>query len=308
MKTENDGISVYTQDWLEQFGEALQSLGRGKRTVRAYLQDISQFARWFEAVNHENLRPDTLNSVDLRAWRRHSLEVEKISASTWNRRRASLRVVCDWARNLGYLSYDPLQGVEPARQAPLPPRWLERGELSRLYRSAELAVHGAQTDAWRWQALRDQAMICLMALAGLREGEVCALDLADVELSDRKGRVIIRQGKGDKRREIPLNAETRRAVSAWISGRGAWPGALFVGKRSERLTTRTVQRRISEIGRQAGLSLTPHALRHSFAKQALDAGAPLTVVSQLLGHSRLETTARYVQPGWADFERAVEAI
>ena len=54
--------------------------------------------------------------------------------------------------------------------------------------------------------------------------------------------------------------------------------------------------------------VTPHDLRHSFAKRTLDEGAPLTVVSKLLGHSRLETTARYVTPGWGDLEEAVERI
>jgi len=81
-----------------------------------------------------------------------------------------------------------------------------------------------------------------------------------------------------------------------------------MGKRSDRLTTRQVQRVVAEIGRQAGIELTPHMLRHTFAKRLVDNGSPLTVAQKLLGHSRLDTTSRYVKPGWDDLARAVESL
>jgi site-specific recombinase XerD len=85
---------------------------------------------------------------------------------------------------------------------------------------------------------------------------------------------------------------------------------MFVGKGGERVSTRLVQKRVEALRQAAGLdkTVTPHALRHTFAKRLLDGGAPLTVVGKLLGHARLDTTARYVQPGWNDFEKAVETL
>ena len=88
----------------------------------------------------------------------------------------------------------------------------------------------------------------------------------------------------------------------------ATPGRFTGTARGERISARLVQRRVAEIGRVCGIPVSPHDLRHTFAKRMLDDGAPLTVVSKLLGHSRLETTARYVQPGWADYEKWVERI
>jgi integrase len=98
--------------------------------------------------------------------------------------------------------------------------------LLKLMRHAELLVNGSKTDRWRWQAIRDQAMICLMIYAGLREGEVVALDVEDVEIGKRKGTVTVRRGKGDKSRLIPLNKE--HAHGAKESG-GDWSAGRFIG-------------------------------------------------------------------------------
>jgi integrase/recombinase XerC len=219
-----------------------------------------------------------------------------------------MRVFTEWARGRGLLSYDVMQGVDVVEQVELPPRWLERKDLGRFMRQLEMGLNGSRSGHWRWQAVRDLAVAAMMVYAGLRDGEVCGLDVGDIALGDRSGRVMVRLGKGEKFRKVPLNGEARRAIRAWLEVRGAACGSLFIGKGGERISTRLVQRRMAEVGRQAGLVVRPHDLRHTFAKRLLDEGTPLTVVSKLLGHSRLETTARYVQPGWSDFEIAVEAI
>ena len=74
------------------------------------------------------------------------------------------------------------------------------------------------------------------------------------------------------------------------------------------MTTRTVQRVVAEIGRLAGLEVSPHDLRHTCLKRMVDAGTPLTVVQKIAGHKKLETTARYIKPGWGDLEKAVERV
>lgn len=281
----------------------LEGRGSSERTIRAYLQDVRSFVSWFENEYQMAFDPQMVTSVDLRAWRSHSLEVERVAPATWNRRRISMRLFCEWA---GLES--ALQGVEAVEQVELPPRWLIPADWKRFMRQLEVDVNGATSDSWKSQAVRDQAMVALMVYAGLREGEVVGLDVGDVELRERSGRVVIRRGKGDKRREVPLCNEVRIALGAWMDVRGGDPGALFCGKGTGRVTTRTVQRRVAEIGKRAGVDVTPHDLRHTFAKRLLDGGTSINVVSRLLGHSRLDTTARYVQPGWADYERAVSKL
>lgn len=293
--------------WLEAFADHLRVTGRSERTVEAYVSDVRSFALYFEAINGEPYRPELTNGVDLRAWR--EVCVQSLEPATWNRRRAALMVLCGWLMDEGTLAYDPMAGVTAMQEVEKPPRWLDEREWRKLARQVEIDINGAMTDAWRSQAIRDGAMIGLMALAGLREGEVTGLDVRDVQMTERSGRVVIRRGKGDKKREVPLGKEARRALQLWLVVRGDGPGALFTGKGTDGLSTRTIQRRVGEIAARAGLEgITPHDLRHTFAKRALDRGVPLTTLKELMGHKRLSTTARYVQPGWGDFEHAVEGL
>jgi integrase/recombinase XerC len=84
---------------------------------------------------------------------------------------------------------------------------------------------------------------------------------------------------------------------------------LFVGQRGTGLTPRAVEKLVEKYARLAGLpDVSPHTLRHTFGKHALDAGVDLVTVSRLLGHERLETTAIYATPAAADLEAAVRRL
>ncbi len=300
---------VVRADWQAEFQSALEAEGLSGASVRNYLQDLRVFAGWFETVNGTGFSPELTTGVDLRLFR--DQQIQTVRPATWNRRRAALGRFCRWLFMSGIVNYDPFQGIEKVGESELPPRWLSDHETHRLLRILEQAVNGSTTQAWRAQAARDQAMVCLMLYAGLREGEICALDWEDLKLGERGGKVIVRLGKGGKRRELPLNREARRALRLWSQFSGGERGAVFTGKGGGgRISARQVQRRLEAIRQAAGLdeTVTPHALRHTFAKRLLDRGVQLTVVSKLLGHSRIATTARYVQPGWEDFEKAVEKL
>ncbi len=292
-------------DWQTDFRAALESQGCARLTIAAYIQDVQAFARWFETANGEAFRPELTTSVDVRLFA--DAQIGALAPASWNRRRVALKKLCAWLMQTGALTYDPFQGVQRMADNETAPRWLTDSETHRLLRVIEQRVNGATTAAWRIQAVRDQAIVALMLYAGLREGEVCGLDWSDVSLGERKGKLTVRLGKGNKRREVPLNNEARRMLQLWAQYSPASAGALFSGKRGERIGTRLIQQRVADLRSAAGLDeqVTPHALRHTFAKRMLDRGVPITVVSKLLGHSRLETTARYVQPGWEDFEKAV---
>nr|MDD4334788.1 tyrosine-type recombinase/integrase [Desulfotomaculaceae bacterium] len=139
--------------------------------------------------------------------------------------------------------------------------------------------------------------------AGLRVGEVSRIRRDDVEISERKGRVVVRVGKGMKRREVPLGAEARAMVRPWVSIK-EW---LFPGRYSGHLSTRAAQDVVKKYAYQARLEeVTPHVLRHTFATRLLRSGVDIVLVAALLGHARLDTTARYTRPGWVDLENAVE--
>jgi integrase/recombinase XerC len=148
--------------------------------------------------------------------------------------------------------------------------------------------------------MRDRALLELLYGSGLRVSEVCALDVDDVDLRAQAVRVL---GKGRKERRVPVSEPARVAVRRYISeGRrklmeqqaGTDTAALFLNKRGRRIGPRSVRAMLETYLRAEGrASISPHALRHSFATHLLDGGADLRAVQELLGHESLATTQIY---------------
>ncbi len=185
------------------------------------------------------------------------------------------------------------------------PRWLDQSDFGQLMRRIERDRNSANTQQRRDRAVRDGALIALMVFAGLRVSEVIALRTQDVTIGERSGKVRVHLGKGEKYREVPLAKEARQALGDWLALTELKPESLvFHG-----ITQRAVQKRIAALRREAGLTeLTPHRLRHTCAKRMLDAGRPITEVQKILGHANLNTTARYLTPGWEDLQAAVDSV
>ena len=158
--------------------------------------------------------------------------------------------------------------------------------------------------------LRDATMATVLLNTGLRVGELCTLRLLDVQMSERKGKVIVRSGKGGKQRVVPLNGQARRMLRQWLLHRpSVETDALFVGQRSGAVSARSVQRAVGRLAQLAGLeAVTPHILRHTFAKSLINQGVSIEKVAALLGHSDLNTTRIYITPGERDLEEAVEVL
>ncbi len=155
-------------------------------------------------------------------------------------------------------------------------------------------------------------MILLMLGAGLRVEEVADLTVADVQITERRGKVIVREGKRGKYREVPLNSEVRKAIAYHLTVRGSNTHsankALFLGQRGP-LVTMLIQYVVEKYGRQAGIEgLTAHRLRHTFCHDLVAAGERLDVVVRLAGHKSINPTALYTTPGEKDLAIAAEKI
>jgi integrase/recombinase XerD len=171
------------------------------------------------------------------------------------------------------------------------PKTLSRVELERL-----LAAPGQQTSP---KALRDRALLELLSSTGMRVTEVVTLRLEDV---DWEQGVVICRGKGDRHRRIPLGAGSGPLRDYLDQARPNLarensPPLLFLNHRGHRLTRQGVWLILKEAAEAAGISaeVTPHTLRHSFARHLLGAGEDLRRVQELLGHANLSTTQMYRQ-------------
>lgn len=138
----------------------------------------------------------------------------------------------------------------------------------------------------------------LMLHTGLRVSEVSNLRIGDISISPRKGEIIVRSGKGEKFRTVPLNSNVRRALKAYMSVRPSVDhDYLFVGQRGERLRPPAIYYLVKKYGYEARIEdVSPHTLCHTFGKNLLDAGVPLDRVATLLGHSSLNTARIYTAP------------
>ncbi len=289
---------------------------KSPRTVAGYARDLRLFARWFEQTNKEPLTPQALTPTDLREYRQRLLNVEKARPATINRRLAAIRAYVDWARQAELIDTNPANGVKGVAEQKAAPKWLDKKERHGLLREVARDLNAAQTEPARWQAIRDQAIVIMLLNTGLRISELCALDMNDVEIGERKGVVHVRAGKGEKARGVPLNKTARDSLRAWLKVRRRADDehkddvvkSVFVGQRGDPLQPRAVQRLLADLGHRARVEVTPHVLRHSFAKSLIDAGVSIDQVATLLGHSNLNTTRLYTTPGAKDLERAVEAL
>ncbi|MCA0305624.1 MAG: tyrosine recombinase XerC [Proteobacteria bacterium] len=165
----------------------------------------------------------------------------------------------------------------------------------------ELLDAPAEVERDPWLDLRDAAVLLLLYGAGLRIGEALSLSKGTVEGLLKAGQdTLAVTGKGNKTRLVPLLPQALEALTAYRDACPYLPArkpdeAFFVGARGGALDPAIVQKRVREIRRGLGLadSVTPHALRHSFATHLLGAGGDLRTIQELLGHASLSTTQRY---------------
>jgi site-specific recombinase XerD len=147
---------------------------------------------------------------------------------------------------------------------------------------------------------RMRALVVILWRAGLRIGE--ALALVESDLDPTRGSILVRHGKGDKRRESGMDDWGWEQVAPWIAARRAFPvGPLFcvitgptAGRPWSQSAVRTDFRRL---GRQAGVRrrFAPHQLRHAHAVEMAREGVPLNIIQRQLGHANLGITSIYLQ-------------
>ncbi|HMN21280.1 MAG TPA: tyrosine recombinase XerC [Ottowia sp.] len=211
-----------------------------------------------------------------------------------------------WLGREGRVAANPVQGVRaPKQRRPLP-------KALGVDEAVQLADHdGTQAGEDPWLDARDAAIVELLYGSGLRVGELVGLDVTASDAALRGGRGWIDlagaevqvQGKGSKRRSVPLGRAAQAALERWLAVRsqvavaeGA-AQALFIGRRGTRLTAQSVWQRLRRRSLQAGLAtpVHPHMLRHSFASHLLQSSGDLRAVQELLGHASIGTTQVYTR-------------
>ena len=288
-------------------------------TVRAYESDVSQYLAWVASETGKKISELEPADLDMTSVRGHIADLNKAgkARSSVARKLSGLRTFVKYLRREEIIEHDPTaMAVAPRRDQTIPTHLSEQ-EIERLIETPNTGDPLGR---------RDRAILELFYASGLRLSELVAIDLEDLNLSDRMVRVM---GKGGKERLVPFNQSTLSAIRAWMNDRAAITAtkdtklntkstktgtkrkpqaehrlgrkkpdtrdALFINYRGTRLTGRSVDRLLRRYVAQCStrLGISPHALRHSFATHLLQRGADLRAIQELLGHARLSTTQRY---------------
>lgn len=303
-----DSISIL--DLLNLWLHSLQEEDRSPQTVKRYSGAIRRFLVWYESQEHQPLTLANLTPIGLVGYRRYLQQ--QASASTVNIHVSALRVWCSWLSAQGYLVSNPASRLKLVGRQPRPaPRALKDSEVNALLRAAAQSRHAA----------RDYAIVQIMLQTGMRIGECQALAWEDIIFGEKRGSVLIRAGKGNKSREVPLNGSARAALAGYCAPllgveaslravATAWPRRkvqdvgtpLWRSQKGNTLSAPAMWSAITSLVQACAVrklvpeDMTPHTLRHTFARRYLDEHpGDLVGLAQLLGHTDLNTTRIYTQ-------------
>jgi len=281
---------------IEGFIRYQKAADKSDLTLKSYQSDLVIFAQWFEQANGESLRLHKVTPTDLRQYKQH-LDQSGFKPQTINRRLCCLKYFLEWGWKTKKISYR-LPSPKLVKQMRSAPKWLDKTEQNALLRHME-----------RYAKPRDIAIVKILMNTGLRVQELCDLTWQDIILTERKGRVVVKRGKGNKYREIPLNKDARHAfLDLDYQQHAGSDGLIFLGQRGV-LSARGIQLILKRRLQGTALDdITPHQLRHTFCKNLVNTGVGLEKVALLAGHESLDTTRLYCQPSLSDLSDAVEKI
>lgn len=259
--------------------------GVSPHTVRAYAADLARYVEWAERAGVDPVR------VDHRRLRRYLAELDRAAyaRTTIARRLSAVRAFFAYLLAEGVVESDPSTVLSTPKSTRRLPRLIPGEELAAL-----LEAPSADTPS----GVRDRAILELLYASGIRVSELSTLTLGRLDLA--QGQITV-MGKGSKERVVPIHRFSAQLTREYLERArprlarehsGDW---LFLSTRGNRLSEDAVRRLFKQYLAVVGSarSLSPHALRHTFATHLLDSGADLRTVQELLGHVALSTTQIY---------------
>jgi integrase/recombinase XerD len=254
--------------------EELQRRNYSPTTIRYYLRIVENFAGYF------GKRPDRLGQDHIREYQVYLLQERKLRAGTVGLHIAALRFFFVKTLRRPYLQLDLPSPKRPKRL----PTVLSQDEVAQLIESAN--------------NLLDYAMLMTLYATGVRRAELSRLKVEDID--SQRMIVHIRQGKGNRDRDVPLTPKllkTLREYWQWMKPKTyLFPGMVKNWRADKPLTPKCVWSAVQDAAKRAGITkrVSPHTLRHSWATHLLENGTDLRTIQMLMGHADLRATSVYL--------------
>jgi integrase/recombinase XerD len=258
--------------------------GLALNTVNSYTQDLGKFQAWLDSNGcslDRFTRDDVVGFME-------SLRTDGMAVTTVCRILSAIRGLVRYMLLEGLADEDPVENLSTPKKWDTLPKALSRREIMGL-----LDV-GEQSGLY----LRDAAMLELIYSSGLRVSELISLKVSDVNFEAGFLRVM---GKGSKERVVPAHPRAIESMKKYVQVlrpkllKQRQSEYLFLSNRSRPMTRQRFWQTLKAYGKAAGLELSPHVLRHSFATHMLEGGADLRSLQKMLGHSDISTTQIYTK-------------
>ena len=261
--------------------EAVVSFVTGYAARLTRLAYVNDLTLWLRHCDAEGLHPfDDVRRTHIERYARW-LEDQQRAPATVGRRLSTIAGFYRWCVDEDLVEHSPAANIRrPRRLSESPRAGLTRPELKDWLDAAD--AEGGHT----------YALACLLAINGLRVGEICAADVDDLS-ENRWHHTLAIMGKGDKPAVVPLPPRTAYALAAAVGDRSSGP--LILTRRETRMNRAAAARTVARLARRVGIRkhITPHSLRHSAITAALNAGVSLRDVQQFARHADPRTTLRY---------------
>ncbi len=249
-------------------------IGYPPATRRSYRSDIIQYIAWLDANDHGGLLEVTRGTIQRFLG---YLSDNDYQPATIQRKTSAVASFYNYAVEEKILEHNPAEHVRRAKGGSVPKPALDADQIRSLIAAA------------REHSPSAHALVCLMAGVGLRVAEACSASIEDLN-----GDLLTVTVKGAAQQVKPLEEPTLGAVTEAIGPRSKGP--ILTNRDGRPLSRKRAWALIITLAARCGLDqCTPHTLRHTAATLALEGGASVQDVQQLLGHASLETTLRYIQ-------------
>ena len=283
------------ESYLSGYRDYLSRSDYSPQTIKIYLSSIQGFFEFLEIPLGQ------LNEMHLIQYRDYMQNVRNLKPATINKNLFAVKVFVQYLFEAGALKVNYGSQIKTIKMQ-------KKSSAPKVLTDAEvrLLMQTLARVSKPFNKYRNAAILQLAVNAGLRVGELCALNYGDIAINDRSGQVHIQNGKGMKERYVFLNKKARHELSEYINMRvqkskksieDSEP--LFLTERNTRVSVRSVEYFITHIAKESKitrLKITPHVLRHTFATNYYQKGEDVLGLSRMLGHSSLDTTGIYALP------------
>lgn len=303
---------MYSHPLMSQFSQWLTKKDSSPNTIKNYLSAVSGFFDW-HVSNGGSIENIVITVVDLRDWRT-SMESSYKPATVAVRIKA-IKEFCEMMVDAKLYDTNPAKNVKLPKIVQTAPKPLTKQQEGKLRRIASAVANNANLSLFEKRtAIRNHAIVMVAINSGLRISEICNLKVQHVVINPRSGSIQVNNGKGDKSRTIPLNADSRTALALWLDARAEWlkelgiqTDACWVGKTGS-MSVSGIEYQYNRVASTAGVPTGIHRLRHTCITRLVGNNVPLPVVQKIAGHSSIQTTMSYTEVTDEQMQSAIDKL